>query len=530
MDMMDVSYGLVGLGAGMLLAGTAVGGVVRYRLKSIYEKKLAAVASEKALLEQQLEAKTETAVDLRAQLDRSQEQVYQYQTHTTDLNAANAALETRLQQIPALEKELAETKKHLAALQNELRQESAALAQALEKGNRLTPLEDQITRKEEQVQALQEELAAVKTRSAELSVALKDERRQGDEKIAMLRDARDQLKIEFQNLAQRIFEEKSLRFIDQNRTHIDQLLSPLRDQMADFKKRVDDVYDKESRDRTALQTEIRHLKELNQRISKEALNLARALKGDSKVRGNWGEVILERVLEASGLQKGREYDVQVSMRDRSGRPFQPDVVVRLPQGKDVVVDAKVSLKDYEAYYSAEDHRKKQTFLKLHIDSIRSHIRTLAAKNYEDLDGLNSLDYVLMFIPIEAAFQAAVEKDGGLFSEAFDKNIVIVSPSTLLVTLRTIENIWRNDYQNRYALEIAKKSGALYDKFVGFVEALEEVGQQLDRAKSAYQTASHRLVSGRGNLIRRTQELKKLGVKAAKELPRELLEAAQMDDS
>ncbi len=528
--MIDGSYYLVSISAGMLVVGAVVGGFVRFRLKSVYENKLAAGVSEKAVLMEKLEAQIQAKMALRVQLDNSEHQVHQYQSHAADLNVANATFETRLQQIPVLEKDLAQTKKSLAALQNELRRESADLAQALEKGHQLDRVEAEKERKEAQLLTVQDQAAEFKARIAELSTALENERKLSVEKIAMLNDARDQLKNEFRNLAQRIFEERSLKFIDQNHTNIDQLISPFRDQMVDFKKRVEDVYDKESRDRTALQAEIHHLKELNQRISREALNLTRALKGDSKARGNWGEVILERVLEASGLQKGREYEVQVSLRDQAGKLFQPDVVVRLPQGKDVVVDAKVSLKDYEAYYSAEDLGKKQEFLKLHIDSIRTHIRSLAAKSYEDLEGVRSLDYVLMFVPIEAAFLAAVEKDRDLFSEAFKKNIVVVSPSTLLVTLRTIENIWRNEYQNRHALEIAGKAGAMYDKFAGFIEALEEVGQQLDKAQTAYQKASHRLVSGRGNLIRRTQELKTLGVKAAKELPRNLLEAAKVDES
>jgi DNA recombination protein RmuC len=364
----------------------------------------------------------------------------------------------------------------------------------------------------------------------ELSTVLDEERKQATEKIALLNDAREQLKNEFQNLAQRIFEEKSVKFADQNRAAVDQLISPLREQIGDFKRRVEDVYDKESRDRTALHAEINHLKELNQRISKEALNLTRALKGDSKARGNWGEVILERVLEASGLQKGREYDAQVSLRGSEGRRYQPDAVVRLPEGKDVIIDAKVSLKDYEAFFSAEAPEEKERHLAAHIESMRTHIRGLSAKSYEDLEGVRTLDFILMFVPIEAAFLAAVEKDGVLFAEAFDKNIVVVSPSTLLVTLRTIQNIWRHEYQNRNALEIAKKAGGLYDKFVGFVEALEEVGRQLDKARDAYRTAHDRLTAGKGNLVRRSQELKDLGVKAGKELPPKMIEIAEEDST
>ncbi len=382
---------------------------------------------------------------------------------------------------------------------------------------------------QQQTQHFQEKKAELQAVNASLETLLEEERKQADEKVALLKEARDQLKNEFQNLAQRIFEEKSSKFVDQNRVAVDQLISPLRQQIGDFKKRVEDVYDKETRDRTALHTEINNLKELNQRISKEALNLTRALKGDSKARGNWGEVILERVLEASGLQKGREYDVQVSLKDQTGKRYQPDAIVRLPEGKDVIVDAKVTLKAYEAYYSAEDIKEKEQHLAAHIDSLRSHIRSLAGKRYEALVGVRTLDFTLMFVPIEAAFMTAVEKEGTLFSEAFEKNIMVVSPSTLLVTLRTIQNIWRNEHQNSNALEIANKAGALYDKFVGFVDSLQEVGQQLDRASDAYRTAHDRLVSGRGNLVRRTQQLIDLGVKAGKALPQKMVAQAEEED-
>jgi DNA recombination protein RmuC len=286
------------------------------------------------------------------------------------------------------------------------------------------------------------------------------------------------------------------------------------------------VYDKESRDRTALQTEIHHLKELNNRIAQEALNLTRALKGDSKTRGNWGEVILERVLEASGLQKGREYDVQVNLQDSTGRRYRPDVLIRLPEGKHVIIDAKVSLRAYEAFFCCEEPQEKENHLIHHIEALRTHIRTLAAKSYEDLEGVCSLDFTLIFVPIEAAFLVAVERDNSLFSEAYEKNILLVSPSTLLVTLRTIHNIWRQAYQNRNAVEIAKKAGGLYDKFVGFVESIQEVGRHLEKAREAHIASYARLASGKGNLIKRSQELKELGVKAGKDLPLKLVEQAE----
>ena len=519
---------LIVAGIGFLAGGLIIGCIVWLRARVHVKSQLTIVASERIRLEEKLSAQGAAMLDLEARLDACRATVGHHQARANALDIKAASLEAEVRRMAVLEQEQADLKKLTAALHDELRKESAALARATEKGIQVERLEADNARKQTRLEVLNKQVAQMSAQIAELTTLLDEERRQNNEKITLLNDARDRLKIEFQHLAQKIFEEKSERFAEQNSNNIKSLISPLRDQIGDFKKRVEDVYDKESRDRAALQSEIHHLKELNQRISKEALNLTRALKGDSKTLGNWGEVILERVLEASGLHRGREYDVQVSLKDREGRRYQPDAIIRLPRGKDVVVDAKVSLKAYEAYYTAEDPGEKETYLKSHMESLRSHIRSLASKNYENLDGVRCLDFVLMFVPIESAFMAAAEGDRKLFNEAFEKNILIVSPSTLLVTLRTIENIWRNDYQNRYTLEIAKKAGGLYSKFVGFVEALEEVGQQLEKARGAYRLAHDRLASGRGNLIRQSQALKTLGVKAGKELPKAFIEMAEIE--
>ena len=269
-------------------------------------------------------------------------------------------------------------------------------------------------------------------------------------------------------------------------------------------------------------TEIVHLKSLNERISEDAINLTNALKGQSKTRGAWGEMILERVLEESGLHKGREYEVQTMYASGEGQRRHPDVIVHLPEGKDIVIDSKVSLKAYEKYCSADTDEKREKRLKEHLFSIRTHIKTLSDKRYEELDGISTLDFVIMFLPVEGAFWAAIESEQELFNEAFDKNIMLVSPSTLLATLRIINNIWRYEDQNKNALIIAKKAGDLYDKFVGFVEALDDVGLKLDKAQDSYKMARNRLVDGKGNLVRRTEELLQLGVKAQKELPEGLV--------
>ncbi len=519
---------LFAAGLGVLITGLVAFFWIRIRLVVRLNEQSAAAQSEAGLLRQQIDSQQASLSDWQARHTRAVQEVQLWQARYSETAANRAALETRVQGIARLERELGDCRNQIVQLQGDLRRESAALAQALEKSKYLQKAETENEHLRAKLQESQRQAGQYHADLTGLKTSLAEQSKQSAEKIALLSNAREQLKHEFQHLAQRIFEEKSNTFSKQNRASIDQLISPLREQLGDFKKRVEDVYDKEARDRAALQAEINHLKELNQRIGREALNLTRALKGDSKTRGNWGEVVLERVLEASGLQRGREYEVQVSCADPQGRRYQPDVIVRLPEGKDVIIDAKVSLRDYEAFFNSEDPAEKEAALRAHVEALRTHLRQLAAKDYQDLEGVRSLDFVLMFIPVEAAFLAAVEKDGGIFGEAFEKNIMLVSPSTLLVTLRTIQNIWRYEYQNRYALEIAKKGGALYDKFVGFIGALEEIGHQLDKAKAAYRSAFDRLATGRGNLVRRSQELKAMGVKAGKELPARIVEVAEAD--
>ena len=339
----------------------------------------------------------------------------------------------------------------------------------------------------------------------------------------MRHEARRQLSAEFQHLAQNILEEKSRTFTSQNKEHLGHILNPLREQISDFRKKIEDVYDKESKDRIALSHQVTALKDLNERISRDAINLTNALKGQVKTQGNWGEMILERVLELSGLVKGREYETQVSHENEEGKKAQPDVIVHLPDKKDVVIDAIMSLVAYQRYCEYETKEEKEAALTQHIVSIRAHVNGLGAKRYSELNGIRSLDFVLMFIPIEAAFIMAIEHDSGLFKEAFEKNIVIVSPSTLLATLKTIEHTWRSEYQNRNARTIAKKAGDLYDKFVNFTASLEAIGDKLDKAKSAYDTAHNRLVSGQGSIVSRVQALKEMGADSRKTLSDALLE-------
>ena len=348
-------------------------------------------------------------------------------------------------------------------------------------------------------------------------------------KITELKENEQQLVDKFENLANKIFEDKSLKFTEQNKTNLDQILKPLSEKIKDFEKKVDDVYVTDSKERAGLVQQIKSLHELNQQMSKDANNLTSALKGQSKTQGNWGEFILESILEKSGLVKGREYVVQESITAESGKRFQPDVIINLPENKSIVIDSKVSLVGYEKFVSSEDENQKQLGLREHINSIRSHIKNLSGKNYQNLYQLESLDFVLMFMPIEPAFAYAVQNDPSIFSDAFEQNIVIVSPSTLLATLRTISSIWRQESQNKNAVEIARQSGEMLDKFAAFVDDLISVGKGLVGAKDNYDKAMNKLTEGRGNLISRTEKIKKLGAKASKSLPPNVLNRADIDD-
>ena len=356
-----------------------------------------------------------------------------------------------------------------------------------------------------------------------LETQLSEERSQNQEKIQLLENARENMTLEFKTLAAEIIEQKGKAFTDSNKENIENILKPLREKIQQFEKKVEDTYDKESKERFSLAKEIKNLQDLNNRISEDAINLTNALKGESKTQGNWGEFVLERILENSGLRKGSEYEVQVNLRTNEGGNRQPDVVIHLPENKDVIVDSKVSLSAYEKYYSEQDENKKAEALKQHILSMRTHIRDLSKKNYQNLESVQTLDFVIMFLPVEGAFALAVQHDQSLFTEAFDKNIALVGPTTLMATLRTIQNIWRYEHQNKNALEIAKRAGALYDKFTSFTEDLEDIGRRLDQTQSSYDQAHKKLISGRGNLVSNVEKLKLLGARASKSLPDAMVE-------
>ncbi|GAB3718892.1 DNA recombination protein RmuC [Flavobacterium koreense] len=335
---------------------------------------------------------------------------------------------------------------------------------------------------------------------------------------------------EFENLANKILEEKTTKFTEQNKENLKNILSPLQDKIQLFEKKVEDTH-KESIDyHAALRQQILGLREMNEQMSKETLNLTKALKGDSKMQGNWGELVLERVLEKSGLEKDREYFVQQSFVTEEGNRVFPDVIINLPDGKKMIVDSKVTLTAYERYINEEDDNLKTQFLKEHVISINRHVEQLGNKNYHDLYQMESPDFVLLFIPIESAFALALNEDTSLYNKAFEKNIVIVTPSTLLATLRTIDSMWTNQKQQENALEIARQAGALYDKFNGFVEDLILVGKRMDEGKKAYEESMKKLYTGNGNLITSVEKLKKMGAKAKKSLPENIINRASSSDN
>ncbi|WOE82723.1 DNA recombination protein RmuC [Pseudomonas protegens] len=375
--------------------------------------------------------------------------------------------------------------------------------------------------------AKENELRRLDAQAASLQAELREQQESHQQRLTDLQGSRDELRAQFAELAGKIFDEREQRFAETSQQRLGQLLDPLKERIQSFEKRVEESYQAEARERFSLAKELERLQQLNLRLSDEATNLTRALKGQ-KTQGNWGELILERVLEHAGLEKGREYQTQVSLKGPDGERFQPDVLIMLPGDKQVVVDSKVSLTAYQQYVGSDDPQIAQTALKQHVLSLRNHVKGLAGKDYKRLEGLHSLDFVLLFVPIEAAFSAALQAEPNLFQEAFDRHIVIVSPTTLLATLRVIDSLWKQERQSQNAREIAERAGWLYDKFVLFIQDLDEVGNRLQQLDKAYAAARNKLTEGRGNLVSRSEQLKLLGARASKSLPADLLERAMTD--
>jgi DNA recombination protein RmuC len=398
---------------------------------------------------------------------------------------------------------------------------AAGLAAERDKADKL--LQDERVRYDAQLSTINQELLTEKNRMAKAEESFKAQRERLSEQEKAINDIQQKFQLEFQNVANKLLDEKSQKFVETNRANLDVLLNPLKENIKAFEEKVDKVYNMEAAERNTLKGVITQLMDLNKLISNEAQNLTKALKGDNKKQGNWGEVILERVLERSGLVKDREYRMQVSLQGSDGNRLQPDVIIDLPDEKHLIIDSKVSLIAYEKLVNCETEDERKLFSKAHVESIRNHVSGLSAKNYHDLYQINSPDFVLLFIPIESSFSFAVQIDAELFSDAWDKRVVIVSPSTLLATLRTIASIWKQERQNRNVLEIARLSGTMYDKFVGFVNDMESIGKNIKQSQSAYDAAINKLVDGNGNLTITAEKIKNLGAKANKQLDQKYLD-------
>ncbi len=424
-----------------------------------------------------------------------------------------------LAQLDACRAELAEV--------SEIKVEQQTELAGLRRENELLQQERQIAREaaqswNQQRERSEAELRRLTAECAALSAELQENRENQQQRLDDLQGARDELRAQFSELATKIFDEREQRFAETSQQRLGQLLDPLKERIQAFEKRVDESYQQEARERFSLGKELERLQQLNQRLGDEATNLTRALKGQ-KTQGNWGELVLERVLEHAGLEKGREYRTQVSLKSASGERYQPDVLVNLPGDRQVIVDAKVSLSAYQQFVAAEDEASRQQALRQHLVSLRSHLKGLSGKDYQRLEGLHSLDFVLLFVPIEAAFATALQAEPDLFQEAFEQQVVIVSPTTLLATLRVIDSLWRQERQGQNAREIAERAGQLYDKFVAFIADLDEMGSRLQQLDKAYGAARNKLVDGRGNLVGRVENLRLLGARASKNLPADLLE-------
>ncbi len=411
--------------------------------------------------------------------------------------------------------EIAQRDASLKAFQADEYKQREELAQLRVQAATLPDLKSDLNQARTEKENLSRELA-------QTQALLAAERNALPEKMALLQGTREQFSDHFKALASNILEEKAKSFSEKSQTDLGQILDPLKTQLNQFRTRVDEVYVQESNGRSALTAQVKDMMEMNKRLSQEADNLTKALKGSSKTQGNWGELILERILEASGLRKGEEYTVQESYSREDGSRGQPDVVIHLPEDKHLIVDSKVSLTAYSEYMSAETDAAREVHLGRHIESLRNHIKGLSEKKYQALYGLNSLDHVILFVPIESAFILATSSDIRLWEEAWRKNVLLVCPSTFLFVVRTVNHLWRQEHQNRNVQEIAERGAALYDKFVGFVEDLKKVGERLNQTKESFDNSFNKLSTGRGNLVRQAENLRDLGVRPSKRLPTALV--------
>lgn len=526
----------------IVLAAILVAGLVIFAFKTAAARNRLAASEAAGRLEfARLEERALRLVDADSQLSQMKER---HAGLTADLARTRATLDERdnetrrlKQELEAARTELADTKgKHeedeadlreaLGAVQSRL---SAANADLRAKTEEAESLKADLLKAREQREEAQRLLSEASKALAEVRSRAEAERKSADEKLALLQEARTQLSDQFKALAADILEEKSKSFSEANRASLGTLIDPLKVQLADFKGKVEEVYINEAKERSALGEQVRQLFNLNQQLSRDAHNLTSALRGQNKSQGNWGELILERVLEAAGLVKGLHFTPQESHARDDGSRIQPDVVLNLPGQRFMVIDSKVSLNAYELFSTAEEDGAREAALRRHLDSIRSHIKDLSAKNYQEIHGLSALDFVILFVPIEPAFLVAITRDAELWHQAWEKNILLVSPSSLLFVVRIVAQLWQKEQQSKNAQDIAKRGAELYDKFVGFVEDLEKVGKGLKDAQGAYDRAYGKFATGRGNVIRQAEMLRTLGLKTTKRLDANLLDAADTDE-
>ncbi|WP_434708142.1 DNA recombination protein RmuC [Vibrio parahaemolyticus] len=439
------------------------------------------------------------------------------------------------QQLEQVKQSLADAQQELDELDNErdkaafeVRQSHGKLMAAMEKLRYFEAVKQERQQYFDELGQMREQKSRLETQLREQQARHEQMNQANAEKLQILEQAEVRLKQQFEHLANQLFEEKTAKVDLQNRQSLEGLLSPLKEQLEGFKKQVNDSFSQEAKERHTLVHELKNLQRLNEKMTREAVNLTQALKGDNKQQGNWGEVVLARVLAESGLREGHEYETQVNLQSEAGKRYQPDVIVHLPQNKQVVVDSKMALVAYERYFNAETDAERDRALSAHLTALRAHIKGLSMKDYHKLKGIQSLDYVLMFIPVEPAFQVAIQADPSLIKDAMEQNIILVSPTTLLVALRTIDNLWRNERQNENAKLIAQRATKLYDKLRLFIDDMEGLGGALDRANQTYQGAMNKLATGRGNVIRQAESFRQLGVEIKRPISSDLAQLAQSD--
>ncbi len=487
------------------------------------------IATQLAERTRALESVEERLAGLEAEHKTSLEAMEALRSRLQEETNRSATLTEQSARLPELEKivtaatgEKQQLNQQVADLRQQLGGAESALAG---RQNQIARLEGESSELAAKYEQLVKEQQGLMTQLAELTTTLGAERKQGAEKLALLSEAEQKFSATFESLANKIFEEKSQRFTEQNKVNIGQILDPLRTKIHEFQTKVEEVYVQEGKDRSALAEQVKQLMGLNQQLSQEANNLTLALKGSSKTQGNWGEMVLERVFEDCGLRKDSDYLMRPTYTKEDGSRVQPDAVIHLPENRNLVSDAKVSLVAYDEYTSADNDATRAMAVQRHVASVRNHINALSGANYQSIEELKSLDFVIMFVPIEPAFILAVANDGRLWQDAWQRNILLVSPSSLLFVVRIVANLWRQELQKRSVQEIAKRGADLYDKLVGFVEDLKTLGQRLTQAKDSYDSAYSKLYTGKGNVIRRAETLKELGVKPSKTLPADLVEAA-----